>query len=311
MNADRCAAACGHGPLHRVRARLVGQQRPDPVVGPLQRVRAGRLHGVDGGHPAERAQVRRLAQRLDAGAGQRSPADLDDQVIQGAALARQIGHELVAEGLAALDGQPVLRALGGERQRPPRQLLPQPQVRRVAERAGRARADDHRGLEFAQPGGQAGVGVGRDEHGQPPAAGPGHHGRGQGRVPAAGDGQLPAAGGVEQTAALHDRQVDEHAHQVAALVRARHVAGLVLDPHPAGGGEGQGLAQFRAAEERRGAEPVPVHGGDRRVERGDQVAVAGVGQAAGPGHVVGVHERAVAQERVRLGDRRESGPRPG
>ena len=221
-----------------------------------------------------RAQARGLAEGLDGRAGQGSPADLDDQVVQ--AVVSEVRYELVAEGQAALDGQAVLRALGGERQRPGVQFLAQPAVGGIAGDAGLARAGDHVRAEVMQPPDDPRVGLGRHEHGQSPAPGPGHHSRRQGRVSAAGDRQVPAAGGVGEAAALHYRQVDEHAHQVPALVRARDVAGLVLDPHPAVAIEAQGVTEVRAAEERGGAEPVAVHGGDRRVERGDQVAVGGV-----------------------------------
>ena len=52
--------------------------------------------------------------------------------------------------------------------------------------------------------------------------------------------------------------------------------------------------------ERRDGEPVAVHGGNRVVERRHQAAVARIGHPVSGGHVVGVHERAVAQKRVVL-----------
>jgi hypothetical protein len=298
---ERRPVTCGigHGPVDGAGGGMAGQLGLDAPVGAFQRVGAGRLHGVDPGQPGYRAQLGRLAQGLDGRAGQRSPADLDDEVIQ--AVVAEVGDKLVAERLPALDGQAVLGALGGERQRTVIQFPAQRQVRGVAPDARLAGADDHRGPQVAQPAGEAGVGLRRDEHGQRPAAGPGHHGRRQGRVPAARDGQGAATGRVEQAEALHDGQMDEHAHKMPALVRAGHVAGLVLDQHAAGLGEAQRRAEFRAAGERRGAEAVAVHRGDRGVERDDQIAVGLVGQAAGRGHVVGVHAGAVAQEGIRVG----------
>jgi hypothetical protein len=263
---------------------------------------------MNAGQVAQNAHLRGLAQGLDAGAGQGSPADLDDEVIE---VAFEIRDELVAEGLAALDGQAVLGALGGEGQRAGFQLPPQPVVRRVTGQAGFARADGHFRAQITQLPDHPRVGAGRDEHGQRPAAGPGQHRRRQGRVPAAGDGQTGTVSGVGQAGGLHDSQVNEHAHEVPALVRARHVPRLVLDPHSAVCGEAQGVAQFAAAGKRGGAETVAVDAGDRRVERGHQVAVGGVGHAAGPGHVVGVHEGPVAQERVRLPVRLVAGREAG
>ena len=63
---------------------------------------------MDAGKSAQRPQVRRLAQALDARAGQGSPADLDDQVIQAAGQARDLGGKLIAQCLATLDDEPVL-----------------------------------------------------------------------------------------------------------------------------------------------------------------------------------------------------------
>ncbi len=141
-------------------------------------------------------------------------------MVQAAGQARQISHKFIAQSLATLDGEAVLVPLGGKRQCPAVQFLPQPQVRRVAGHTGLAGADHNLRLELAQAADDAGFGISRDEHGQPPAAGPGHDGRGQCRVPAAGDRQVAAVPGVEDTGLFHDRQMYEHTHEVPALVGA-------------------------------------------------------------------------------------------
>ncbi len=117
-------------------------------------------------------------------------------MVQAAGQDREISHKLIAQSLATLDSEPVLVSLSGERQRPEVQFLPQPQVRRVPEPSALAGADRNIRLELAQPKNYALVGIGRNEHPEPPAAGPGHHGRGQCRVPAARDRQVAAVSGV-------------------------------------------------------------------------------------------------------------------
>ena len=51
MNAERCCAASAMVLRIASGAGSSRQQRPDPGVGPLQRVGAGGLHGVDAGQP--------------------------------------------------------------------------------------------------------------------------------------------------------------------------------------------------------------------------------------------------------------------
>ena len=67
----------------------------------------------------------------------------------------------------------------------------------------------------------------------------------------------------------------QDAHQVAGLVRARHVAGLVLHPDRRRSDRSRAASrQGGGPGERRGPEAAPVHGRDRRVELADQVDVA-------------------------------------
>ena len=91
------------------------------------------------------------------------------------------------------------------------------------------------------------------------------------------------------------------------LVRAGDVAGLVLHPGPTGLREPEGLAQARAARERRDREAVPVDRGDRVVEAPARARRRPVGEAAGPGQVVRVEQLAVPDEGVRSPGRPGSG----
>ncbi len=164
------------------------------------------------------------------------------------------------------------------------QFLPQPQVRRVAGDAGLARAGDHgrawssrsrRTVRRGRPRAARTRSAASRRPG-PPRPPPAPRSRSW-RWP--GRGGSPGRGG--RSASMTARWMSTPI-RCLPLCEPDTFACLVLDPHPARGGEAQRLAQFPAAEERRGAEPAAVDGGDRRVERGHQVAVAGVGHARGP-----------------------------
>ncbi len=250
------------------------------------------------GRRATAPNCARLGEGLHTTAGQRAAPDLDDEVVQTSPGGPQVGHHLVGQGLPTLDGQAVLVALAGEGQGAGVDLLAQPDVGRVAGHAGRAGAGDHVGPQVAEALDDDGVGVDRDEHPQAPVPGGGHHRRGQGRVPATGYGQVRAVLATGEAQAFGDFEVEEHPHEVPALVRTGDIAGLVLDPHAPAAPEAEALGQDRAAHERRGPEAVPVHGGDGIVELADQAEEVFVGHAAGHGPVVAVQEAPVPGERL-------------
>ena len=84
-------------------------------------------------------------------------------------------------------------------------------------------------------------------------------------------------------------QVQQDREQVAGLVAAGDVAGLVLDPHAAVGREPELVGERVGAGERRDAESGAVDRGNRRVELTDERG-PGVG-----GHAVGFGERGPRQ----------------
>ena len=110
------------------------------------------------------------------------------------------------------------------------------------------------------------IGVDGDEDAEPPPTGRGDDRRRQRGVPAAGDRQVAAPGSIDEPDPLGDLEPDQHAEQVARLVRAGHVARFVLDPDAATLRETEPVAELVAARERRGREPVTVDGGDAVVE---------------------------------------------
>ncbi len=109
-------------------------------------------------------------------------------MIDASALGERGGH-LVAERLTALDGEPVLVSLAREGQGAFLDRALEVVIGGVAGEAVGARADGDLGSERLQPAEHDGIGVRRDEHEQPPAAGRRDDRCGQRGVPAAGDGE--------------------------------------------------------------------------------------------------------------------------
>ena len=274
--------------------RRAGEQPFYSAVGSLEWVCTERLDGMDPRWAGDRPHVHRLGEGLHATARQSSAPDLDDEVVETMPAGPQIGHDLVSDRLPTLYGQAVLVALAGEGQRAGVDLLAKPDVGGITGHAWRAWAHD----QVAQAPDDGGVGVDRDEHPQTPAAGGGHHGRGQSGVATTGYRQVRPGEGTGQPQAVGDLEVQEHTHEVPALVGAGDVAGLVLDPHPSAALEAQGPGEVLAALERRGHEPVPVDGGDRHVEALDQGEEVLIGHAARYGAVVAVQEAPVPGERL-------------
>ena len=103
---------------------------------------------------------------------------------------------------------------------------------------------------------------------------------------------------------LGHAQLEQDPEQVARLVRARHVARLVLDPDRPAGTQPGGACDPLGPRHRRDAEPATVHASHGVVELAHEVRVAGVAPARGPCDVVGVEQRSVPDERVRVRVRR-------
>ena len=229
---------------HAVRHRLPGPHERRAVRGGVaQRVLgAGRGTGRAAAAPAPRrgATARRLASApcaraarapgarrdrprtgLHAGAGQRAAAHLHDEVVQ---RRRAAGEHLVDQRLAAIDGQAVLVALAAERQRAGAPA-PRESGARKGRRARPARAGRRRPSRRARAAARA-----------PPARRPAARrpaARATRRAPAP-PRPAPRCRSWRWPAAARrparPREVQQDAHQVARLVRAGDVAGLVLDP---------------------------------------------------------------------------------
>ena len=120
----------------------LGESLDDPLVGPSERPGGARLDGVETRQAIERPEGLRLGEALDDGRRERAATDLDEDAVEAAIRPpASCGGELPAERLAALDGEAVLVALAGERDRPRGDGRAQTRDRRVAGHASRTRAD--------------------------------------------------------------------------------------------------------------------------------------------------------------------------
>ena len=151
---------------------------------------------------------------------------------------------------------------------------------RVAGHAGLARAGRDVGAELVEPLEHERVGVDGDEDAErAPARGGDDRGRQRG-VAAARDRELAALAGAGEAEPLGDLEADEDAEQVARLVRAGDVAGLVLDPDAAVRREPELPRQLVRPGERRHGEAVAVDARPRgRRARGRARVNVGVGAA--------------------------------
>ena len=109
MNSERWRAAYARSPRRERRASNARFNGHAPSVWTVSIV------GSASSAPSETASW----SAVDARAGERAAADLDDEPVERDAG----GDELPAERLAALDGEPVQVALAGERQRAGRERL--------------------------------------------------------------------------------------------------------------------------------------------------------------------------------------------
>ena len=290
----------------------------DALVGPGERVGRGGLDGVDPRQPVEDAEARGFDERLDAGAGERAAADLDDEVVELAAGAQELGDHLPGERLAALDHQRVLVSLAGEGDRAAGDLLAVAQVAGVAALARSARTDSELGAEPLEPRDHRGLGVRGDEDAQRPTQSARHHRRGERRVAAARHGEgrgngdrstnfpldLPTATRRAEIGAfprVPGSPARARGRRSAAPLRARDVAGFVLHPELARLSEPERRGERGMGSERGDPEAVAVHRGDGRVEPRDELGELRVAPPAeGDGRLVAVEQAPVTAERVRL-----------
>ena len=167
----------------------------------------------------------------------------------------------------------------------------------------------HYVLLVSQPRQHPVVGVRGDEHRPPQAASPGHRGPGNraaSRQPAiARPGRFP---GSRIPICSMTARCTEHAEQMAAFVRSRHIPRFILYPYSAAR-EFQRPGQLPVLEERGDGETAPINARDRAVERGHQIAIPGIGDAVRHCHLVRVHERPITKVRVILGAAREADAR--
>ena len=209
-------------------------------------------------------------QPSDHRGGQCAPAHLDEQPVEtggrrAVVLDQRIDH-LPGQGPAAVDGGGSLGSLAGEGNRASLDSGKHRMVGRVAGHARLALAAHHPAAELGDAVHHRFVGPGRHEHVEGPAHGSGHDRRGQRSVAAAGDGVGPV---VPFVVVLAGQPMGEgHTEQVAGLVRAGHVARLVLDPQlrPTHAG---GLGQLGPGAEGCRLEAVPFDTGDGRVKLAD------------------------------------------
>ena len=251
------------------RGRSVSRMRSaQTVVRALQRKRPARLHGVEARQPRADAQSHRLGERLDDGARQRTASHLNHDAVEGGdVLARRSSRTRASRRLrssgrwrfpdsrTAARRSARLRETGdstGRRARPDRagrRSVCAPSCARRSTTAGGASG----GMKTcsARPAARA--------------------------TTAAASAALPqlamasvGSGWADQADAFEHLQVDHDAHQVPGLVRAGHVAGLVLHPDAAVRGEPQTCAERRASREGRDPKSATVDARHLFIEAADQ-----------------------------------------
>ena len=106
-----------------------------------------------------------------------------------------------------------------------------------------------------------------------------------------------ALGAVEE---FGDFEVEQHAHQVTALVGAGDVVRLVLHPHAAVRAESECIGQVPVTAKRRCLEAAAGDVGDLGIEAADQRDERLVGDSPLSRAVIAVEERAEGDERLAL-----------
>ncbi len=217
----------------------------DALEGSTQRPGAGGLDRVESRPPGDEAGPCGLVEGEGLRGGQRPATDLDDEPVEGHAPLGELVDHLPAQGCAALDDEAVLVALAGERDRTRvdgRSAAGHSLDRRSGRSPGTApRPCASRSARRARIGVSA---SGRHEDQQPAPRRAGDDGGSQGGVAAAGDGQGPAR--VHGLQRLGDAELEHDRHEVPRLVRAGHVARLVLDPDAARSGQADACSQLPA-----------------------------------------------------------------
>ena len=201
-----------------------------------------------------------------------------------------LGGQFEAQCPATVQREEVLRALAAERDGSVGHHLPEPVEAGIARLAGASFADPHVGPQVVQSSQHAFVGPRRDLYGQRSPGGTCDGRSGQGGVATRCDGQW--RGRWDPV----DLEVDRQPEEVAGLVAARHVAGLVLGPEPTPLADGLGHLCY--AEEWRGAKARAVHLGDGVIEAPDEVDVGTVAEPCSEGGVVRPEQVAEPDERI-------------
>ncbi len=253
--------------------------------GPRERGATLGLNGVEAhGWPEAPPDARR----------ERTTTDLHHDTVEALVVARPGGGvgQLPTERAAAVEAQGVLRTLHAEGQHATGNGLAEAQHGRVARRVAREpRAHGDPGVERLEQREHVRRGPLRHVHLERPRHRPGDGGGGDGGVATRGDRERRPPRTGSQAEQLGRAQVEHDADEVAALVAAADVAGLVLDPH-----------RRRRVDARRvgKVEHVAVH-------RGDHEASGDLGGERHEGrfrHPVGRrecpprHARSVGDERV-------------
>ncbi len=172
----------------RLGSRFTLQAGEDPLrdalVGPPERPAPLRLDGVEAGAAHRDPQRHGVVEGPDGGARQRAAPHLHEDPVEAPSGRRQVRDHLVPEGLPTLHRQPVVAPLHREGEGPAAEGLLQAVMGGIARHpllAGAGRDHGPEPLEALQDGP---LRPGRDEDVEPPVGGPGHHGGGEGGVPA-------------------------------------------------------------------------------------------------------------------------------
>ena len=174
----------------------------------------------------------RVSQRLVAGARERAAADLHDRPVDASTPAAS--GELVAEGRAAFDREAVEVPLAGERQRPGGDRLREAEVRsgRRARRPSRSQTSTSAPSSSSRATTTGSASAGTKTRSRRPA-GRGDARRRRARRCRSLRSRGRASRRIGQPSRSAHLELEQDVEQMAGLVRAGDVAGLVLDPDAA------------------------------------------------------------------------------
>src|SRR5579862_4536612 len=120
------------------------------------------------------------------------------------------------------------------------------------------------------------------------------------RVPTARYGETRTVFMFGATEEFGDLEVEQHAHQMSALMGAGDVARLILHPHAAVRAEVERIGEVTAATKRRRLKSVTIDFGNAGVESTDQRDEGLVGDPPVSRAVITVQEGAVGDEWLML-----------